>query len=193
MAEALSLHLVLSGNELRKRPAARLVSGLPSSLRETRAFGLLQVVIDDSGRGQERDPAFVLAGYIARVKNWEVFADDWQAALAEKPRIKYLKGSEAYRRKGQFRGWSEDRRDKKLIKLVSLIHKYAPLSVTLAVNGRAFEILKATKGSLRNVYPLAIAALTTQALHSPFSHPIAQACDNQSYVLLGMWWQSRPL
>lgn len=74
----------------------RLVSGLLSNLRETRAVGLLQVVIDDSGRGQERDPAFVLAGYIARVRNWCEFADRWQAILAEPPKLGYLKGYEAY-------------------------------------------------------------------------------------------------
>lgn len=37
--------------------------------------------------------------------------------------------------------------------------------MTLAVNGRAFDaILKASKGSLRNVYPLAIAAITSKVL-----------------------------
>jgi len=130
-----------------------------------RALGLLQIVIDESGRGQERDPAFVLAGYIARVRNWEVFADRWQAILAEPPSLKYLKGYEAYRLRDQFKGWTEVDRDKKVAKLISVIHKYAPLSVTLAVNGRAFDaILRPTKGSLRNDYPLAVAAITTKVL-----------------------------
>ncbi len=143
----------------------RLVSGLPSDLRAARAFGVFQVVIDDSGRGQERDPAFVLAGYIARVRNWKEFADRWQAILAEPPALGNLKGYEAYWLCNQFKGWTPIDRDKKLSKLISLIHKYAPLSVTLAVNGRAFDaILRATKGSLRNIYPLAVAAITTKVL-----------------------------
>lgn len=126
---------------------------------------MLQVVIDDSGRGQEREPAFVLAGYISRVPTWTAFADRWQRVLIEKPSIDYLKGSEAHRLQGQFRGWNESKRDKKLATLIALIHRYARLSVTLAVNGRAFDaILRATKGSLRNVYPLAIAAITTKVL-----------------------------
>ncbi len=143
----------------------RLVSGFPSNLREVRAFALLQVVIDDSGRGQERDPAFVLAGYISRVRNWCEFADKWQATLAESPSLEYLKGYEAYWLCDQFKGWTPTDRDKKVIKLVSLIRKYAPLSVTLAINGRAFDaILKASKGSLRNLYPLAVAAITSNVL-----------------------------
>jgi hypothetical protein len=128
-------------------------------------LALLQVVIDDSGRGQERDPAFVLAGYVARVRNWEAFAGAWHRALSEKPAIDFLKGSEAFRLAGQFRGWSEKKRDTKVIKLISLIHQYCPLSITLAVNGKAFDaILKATKGSLRNVYALAVAGLTSKVL-----------------------------
>lgn len=139
---------------------------------------MLQIVIDDSGRGQERDPAFVLAGYIARVKNWKAFTDSWQRALAEKPAIDYLKGSEAFRRAGQFRGWSEPKRDAKVVKLISLIHKYSPLSVTLAVNGKAFDaILKARKGSLRNVYPLAIAAITTRVLSYQTDAPTFEKLD----------------
>lgn len=89
---------------------------------------MLQVVID-SGRGQERDPAFVLAGYISRVRNWCEFADRWQATLAEKPSLQYLKGYEAYWLCDQFRDWTPIDRDKKVLKLISLIHKYTPLSV----------------------------------------------------------------
>src|SRR6266851_1327999 len=84
----------------------RLVSGFPSNLREVRAFGVLQIVIDDSGRGQEKKPAFVLAGYISRVRNWCEFADRWQAMLAEKPSLEYLKGYEAYWLCDQFDGWT---------------------------------------------------------------------------------------
>ena len=113
---------------------------------------MLQVVIDDSGRGQENEPAFVLAGYIARVQNWCEFADRWQALLAAPPSLDYLRGNDAYWLACQFEGWTQADRDKKIIKLISLIRRYAPLSVTLAVNGRAFDaILRASKGSLRNV------------------------------------------
>lgn len=126
---------------------------------------MLQIVIDDSGRGQERRPAFVLAGHIAPVRNWEAFADRWQNALREKPAIGYLKGSEAFRRQGEFRGWSEEKRDKKVLRLISLIHQFSPFSIRLAINGSEFEaILRATKGSLRTIYPIALAAISTRVL-----------------------------
>jgi len=113
-----------------------------------------------------------LAGYVARIRNWAAFADAWRRSLAEKPAIDYLKGSEAFRLAGQFRGWSEKKRDAKVIKLISLIRQYCPLSITLAVNGKAFDaILRASKGSLRNVYVLAIAGLTTKVLSYSADQP----------------------
>ncbi|MGB9380686.1 hypothetical protein [Candidatus Binatus sp.] len=54
---------------------------------------MLQVYIDDSGRGV--DPVFVLAGYVGRLRNWEEFSDRWQATLRENPTIDYLKATEA--------------------------------------------------------------------------------------------------
>jgi hypothetical protein len=67
---------------------------------------------------------------------------------AAKPPIDYLTGYEAYSRRGQFKGWTEEERDQKLFKLIKLIHQCAPLSVTLAINGRAFDsLLRATEGS----------------------------------------------
>jgi len=136
---------------------------------------VLQVVIDDSGRGQEREPAFVLAGYIARVQNWTAFAHEWQIALTENPRIEYLKGSQAFNLVGQFRDWRESERDRKLIALVSLIRRFASLSVTLAVNGKAFDaILRATKGSLRYVRQ----KLATESRGEVFKNVVWEAlCD----------------
>jgi hypothetical protein len=126
---------------------------------------LLQIVIDDSGRGQEKNPAFVLAGYIARVQNWEAFADRWQALLAKAPKLDYLKAYEAYWLCDQFKDWTETERDQKLFELIALIRQYSPLSVTLAINGKAFDgFLKAHKGALKNVYPLALAAIMTKVL-----------------------------
>jgi len=76
-----------------------------------------------------------------------------------------LKGYEAYARRGQFKGWAEEERDEKLFDLIELIYQYAPLSVTFAVSGRAFDsLLRATKGSLRHLYPFAVASITTKVL-----------------------------
>lgn len=40
---------------------------------------MLQVCVDDSGRGQE--PVFVLAGYVGRDRNWIEFHRDWSDLL----------------------------------------------------------------------------------------------------------------
>lgn len=70
----------------------RLVSGLPSQDR-SRCFAVLQFWLDDSGKGQP--PVFVLAGYVARVEQWNAFADEWQIFLNQNPRLEYIKGYEA--------------------------------------------------------------------------------------------------
>jgi len=128
---------------------------------------VLQVFIDESGRGQEEDPAFVLAGYFARVRSWEAFADKWQEVLSETPSIDYLKAKEAYSLSKQFKGWSREQRDARLSKLASLIRKFVAGSVTLAVSGIEFNrILRASKGALKNVYPLAVAAMITEVLRA---------------------------
>jgi hypothetical protein len=51
-----------------------LVPGLPPSQGNRRRFIVLQIFIDDSGRGQEYESALVLAGFIAPFRNWEAFA-----------------------------------------------------------------------------------------------------------------------
>jgi uncharacterized protein DUF3800 len=145
----------------------RLGSGVPTSKKKAWCFVVLQVFIDESGRGQEEEPAFILAGYFARVRSWEAFADKWQEVLSEAPSIKYLKASEAYSLSRQFKGWSREQRDARLLKFASLIRKSVAGSVTLAVNGIEFNrILKASKGALKNVYPLAVAATVAVVLRS---------------------------
>jgi hypothetical protein len=71
----------------------KLLSGLLSCERARRHLLMLQVFIDDSGRGV--DPVFVLAGYVGRVRNWEDFSDRWQKVLKQPPAIEYLKATEA--------------------------------------------------------------------------------------------------
>src|SRR5216683_7074923 len=80
-----------------------LVSGLPRVEREGRVFVAVQVVIDDSNKGQENKPPFILAGFLATVANWEKFADAWQEELDREPNITLLKSSEALNLKKNFR------------------------------------------------------------------------------------------
>jgi hypothetical protein len=100
---------------------------------------MLQVFIDDSGRGV--DPVFVLAGYVGRVRNWEEFSDRWQKALKQPPAIEYLKATEAIWLQGQFRGWKPQDRDTKVLKLIALIQKHSMYAVDLAVAAGPFRTI----------------------------------------------------
>ncbi|MGB6306440.1 MAG: DUF3800 domain-containing protein [Steroidobacteraceae bacterium] len=92
---------------------------------------MLRAFFDDSGRGQE--PIYVLAGFVARAEAWARFSDKWAEALHQAPRIEYFKMNEANTLTGQFKGWTEDTRDKKMLALVHAIkgHVLCGLSVVM--------------------------------------------------------------
>src|ERR1035438_8201059 len=91
-----------------------LFNGFPDWRK--RIMAVLQVVVDDSGRGQP--PYLVLAGCILDVERWTAFTDLWQAILDEHPRIEYFKMQEANGREDQFAGFTSEARDKKLWRFV---------------------------------------------------------------------------
>jgi uncharacterized protein DUF3800 len=106
---------------------------------------VLQVCIDDSGRGQE--PVFVLAGYVARARNWEAFSHGWQDLL-RKYGLKYLKTHEVM---DGFSGWSTSVREKRLLEFVSLIRKYTRSSIKVAIDYSSFNrVLSAQQTVKRN-------------------------------------------
>ncbi len=102
-----------------------LVLGLAPSRRASTGFLMLQVWIDDSGRGQE--PVFVLAGYIGRVRNWIDFAHEW-SELLRKHRLTCFKGS-----------MSGSLSDKTVLEFVALIRRYALSGVRVVIPHRDFQ------------------------------------------------------
>jgi hypothetical protein len=86
---------------------------------------VLQVWIDDSGRGQ--DPVFVLAGYVGRVRNWIGFAHKWTELLG-KHGLKYLKGNEL---------WKVS--DETVLQFVSIINQYALSGVRIVIPHKDFH------------------------------------------------------
>jgi len=160
------------GDEYACMQVRRLVSGLPSPKRNGRWLVVLQVFIDESGRGQEGEPVFVLAGYAARVQAWEGFADEWQKTLNRSPKIEYLKGKEAIGLYGQFKGWTEKARNRRVLEFVAIVNKYAKFAVTLAVHKPEFNrILKQNSGALKKLYVPAVATITLGVLASVFKQP----------------------
>ena len=143
----------------------RLTCGLPSSARDRLHSLMLQVYIDESGRGVE--PVFVLAGYIGRVRNWESFSVEWQKLLSKSPKLTFLHMNEAQGLKDAFRGWTTIQRDKRLMEMAKLINRYAMLAMDLTIDISAFNrILKRPKILFKNPYAVAFAHIPTWVLAS---------------------------
>jgi Protein of unknown function (DUF3800) len=117
---------------------------------------MLQAFIDDS-TSNTGDKAFFLAGYINTVEMWEAFANVWDFALKQSPSIEYLKMSEAESLRGQFRGWSREERDAKIIKLAQVINLSRPHFVFCSVNGDEYIkiITPVAPQNLKNPYFMA--------------------------------------
>lgn len=83
--------------------------------------------VDESGFGPKQG-AFVIGGVVASVENWKVFSAEWQDALQETPSLKDFKFAHAmaskgghFRGKQSFRGWTLEQRDRRLVRLNSII------------------------------------------------------------------------
>jgi hypothetical protein len=118
-----------------------LVSGMPHAEREKARLAVFQAWFDDSGKeGKAQSPVYLLAGYSARVKVWEDFADEWQDELNQSPKLRWLHATEAYGLKGEF-GFDKDTqtasewtrvhgrgnkgaRDERLLKFAKIIVKH---------------------------------------------------------------------
>jgi hypothetical protein len=110
-----------------------LVSGLPAGKREQQQLMVLQVYADESGKGH--GPVFVIAGWLTDSAAWAAFSTEWQQVLIDPPTVGYFRMGEAWhRQKGEFRGWSVERRDEKISRLAVLIKKYARLGAHLVIS-----------------------------------------------------------
>jgi hypothetical protein len=96
---------------------------------------MLNAYFDDSG-SDPNSIAFILAGFVAPNDKWNKFQIAWDLALHEPPGIKYFKSNEAYGLKGEFhrdRGWTEQKRNNKVIDLTRVIVSHGPRRFSVAV------------------------------------------------------------
>lgn len=102
-----------------------LVSGTPREARNRTSLFVMQSWVDDTGKA-DRKGLFTLAGFIAPVKNWAAFSDEWKDVLHLKtPRpIDYFKAYEANRLTEQFFHWKTEDRDKRVEQLARVLIKY---------------------------------------------------------------------
>jgi hypothetical protein len=85
--------------------------------------------------------AFLMAGWLADVTEWEKFSPAWTAELANAPAIQYLKHNEAIGLKGEFAGWSEAKRDEKLLSLAQVIARHDVTGIIGALSLPEFKTL----------------------------------------------------
>jgi hypothetical protein len=102
----------------------------------------LTAYVDDSGSGGD-SPYYVLGGYLSTVSEWELFTQEWDAALRTKPSIEYFKSAEAEALDGQFQLVLREIKDYKINKLLEIIQKHVLQCVTSTMRQSDYnEIVK---------------------------------------------------
>ncbi len=100
-----------------------------------------QAYVDDSV-GSAGSKALVLAGFVSSAAGWAAFSEEWQAALDLEPKLDYFKMNEANLLIQQFspdRGWTEVKRDDRLVALIRIIKKYVLIRIHASIKHSDFE------------------------------------------------------
>jgi hypothetical protein len=88
---------------------------------------VLQAWFDESGKtASDENLAYILAGFVARKRNWQTFTDEWQKELDRRPQLPFVHAKEAHSLKGPFSGWSKEGRDKRLLKFADIVVSHVP-------------------------------------------------------------------
>lgn len=174
------------------------MSGLPALKRGTRQFMVLQAFFDDSyGPNAEKDPCFVLAGFISTHSNWAVFGDEWKAELGRDPALEYFKMNEAVRSKGgQWKGLGDIERKTRLTAFVQIIQKNALVRVDSSTKRSDYErfIRGKIPQELDNPYVLSFLQVITSIAKfqksKKWNEPIDFVFDQQQQFSKEMerWW-----
>jgi hypothetical protein len=106
------------------------LSGVPVLDRDRHLIMVMQAYVDDSGK--DDPPLYVLGGYIARAEQWARFSDQWKAALDESG-LSHFKMQDAFTLSGEFKGWTQDRRDEALRRFASIIRDNVLAAISATV------------------------------------------------------------
>lgn len=86
---------------------------------------MFKAFVDDSA-SDEGERTLLLAGLVQRASVWSAFSDEWEEELNRRPRIDHLHMVEAESLRGQFEGWGDEQRNRKLASLANVLCKYDP-------------------------------------------------------------------
>lgn len=126
------------------RPAVCGYSEASRARRVLWMVSLLKGYADDSGN-DGKSPVFVLGAFVGTVENWKRFSGEWDDALHNNgyKNLDYFKMKEAAAREVQFAGWERDKRDAFLLRLISIIERYAVKGVATTIPGADYrEVFK---------------------------------------------------
>jgi len=134
---------------------------------------MLQVFVDDSGRGENQDnPVFLLAGYVGRAQNWKAATDALHQIMRKSPRLEYLKGKEAASLTRNFAGWTAEQRDSKLCEMIAVLRKYRMIAVSFGVSYKDFNrIFAEARGINKTPYAIIFCHMVVWMLDSAFKKP----------------------
>lgn len=110
-----------------------LVCGYPHRYWAGKILVMLEAFIDDSS-SESGDRRLFLAGYVGTATEWIKFADAWDRDLRANPSIDYFHMVEAQNLRGQFLGWSERARDRKVLNLAKIISSHDLWSIQCSVS-----------------------------------------------------------
>lgn len=154
------------------RAALPHVCGMPLWKRNGRLLFMIKAFFDEATDGAND---FLMGGWLARFDEWEKFSDAWDAELRYAPRIAYFNHNEALGLKNQFAGWSNSKRDDKMMALAGVIARYNLIGlvghVSIPQLSRLFENSIIPRRTLRSIIK--------------YTEPYHHACQGVVAVTLG--------
>jgi hypothetical protein len=85
---------------------------------------MFKAFFDETGTDRVKRKAFVMAGFLGRIQEWEKATAAWAESLAEEPRIDFFKHSEWQALRGQFQGFEREQADRKILSLATVISRF---------------------------------------------------------------------
>jgi len=96
---------------------------------------MIKIFVDESGTHDDADVVTV-AAYAGRPKTWQKWSGEWKKA--KKP-VGVFHAVEAANRTGEFEGWSRDKRDELVKRVLPVIASNSLAGAVIGLNKQNFE------------------------------------------------------
>jgi hypothetical protein len=139
---------------------------------------MFKAFFDETGTDRVKRKAFVMAGFLGRVGEWEKTTAAWAESLHEEPRIDFFKHSDCQALRGQFQGFKREQADRKILSLATVIsrfdlHGFASVAPHPMITGKPVQ-----KGLLgTRIYDWAFAGVTQAVLQHMAPLPTEEKVD----------------